>query len=253
MESTALQTASAAMVPAQDNSIGATIQWAMQNGRSIEELRELYAFKREIDADIAKRALTQAMAAFGAESVCIQKDKTNKQYDSKYSSISALVNTTRPFLSKHGLAADWEVDQANGITVTCTITHVMGGSKSRSVRFPLDTSGSKNALQQIKSSVTYGKIAAYELACGLASEEGNLDDDANGAAKSNKPRLSEEDFESRINLIFAAETVSDLQKVYIPANKAAVAIDDKESARAFTNAKNKRYRELVPVKEEVAK
>lgn len=247
MSTTELTTTSAALAPAQDNSGSSLIQWAKQNGATIAEMKEFYHFQREIEADQAKRAFILAKANFGAEPVCIQKDRINKQYDSKYSSISALVNTTRPYLSKHGLAANWEIDQSNGVTVTCILTHIMGHSERVNAKFPLDSSGAKNALQQIKSSVTYGKILTYESVCGLASQEGNLDDDANGATKEVKPRMSDEDFETRINLICEAQTVSDLQKVYIPANKAALAIEDKEAARAFTNAKNKRYRELVPV------
>lgn len=243
----------AEIVPAQQQSSGSDlIQWAKQNGATTAEMKEFYQFQREIEADQARKAFTAARAAFGAEPVCIKKDKVNKQYDSRYSSMSSLVNTTRPYLSKYGLAASWEIDQTNGVTVTCVLTHVMGHSERVNAKFPLDTSGAKNALQQIKSSVTYGKILTYESVCGLASDEGNLDDDANGAVKDAKPRLTEEDFAQRIDLICEAQTVSDLQKVYIPANRAALAIDDKESARAFTNAKNKRYRELVPAKEEAA-
>ncbi|WP_241085163.1 hypothetical protein [Candidatus Vondammii sp. HM_W22] len=47
-------------------------------------------------------------------------------------------------------------------------------------------SGSKNPIQQIKSTITYLKIATYEAVTGIASTEGNVDDDGNGSGSETK-------------------------------------------------------------------
>ena len=46
-----------------------------------------------------------------------------------------------------------------------------------------DTSGSKNAIQQIKSTITYLKSVTFESIIGLASTDANLDDDGNSTSE----------------------------------------------------------------------
>jgi hypothetical protein len=55
--------------------------------------------------------------------------------------------------------------------VTCILTHEKGHSEETSLQGPPDTSGSKNSIQAVGSSVTY--LCRYTLlaACGLAASE----------------------------------------------------------------------------------
>ena len=48
---------------------------------------------------------------------------------------------------------------------------------------PPDTSGSKNTLQQIKSTITYLEVSTYQAVTGVVAEDSNLDDDGNAAVK----------------------------------------------------------------------
>jgi hypothetical protein len=155
---------------------------AVDAGRSVEEIDKLIALAERMERRQAEQAFNAAKAAFAAENITITKDKANTQYGSMYTTIGNLVNTVRPFLGKHGLAADWKIDQSNGIEVTCILSHSMGHSNSVSLKVPPDTSGAKNPLQQIKSSITYARSATFEAVCGLAStDDANLDDDGNGS------------------------------------------------------------------------
>jgi ERF superfamily len=219
------------------------IQTALSRGASLEQLQQLIDLKERIEAAEAKKAYVEAMAAFKKEPLIVTKDKVNKQYDSRYTSISNLVNTVNPVLSKYGLSADWEIDQSNGIRVTCVMTHSLGYSKRFPLQVPPDTSGAKNPLQQIKSSLTYAKIATYEAACGIASAEGNLDDDGNGSG-GNSQSMPEEEQVSRMDAIEGASTEEELKRFYMAAVDAAEKIGDQASIRAFAASKNKRYREL---------
>lgn len=157
------------------------IEKAMASGASMEQLEKLLALKERWDAAEAKRAFTEAMAAFKANPPTVLKDKDNKQYGSKYASIGNLVNTVNAALGPHGLSASWKIEQGEKITVTCILTHKLGHSDSAAMSGLPDTSGQKNPLQQIKSTVTYLKIATFEAVTGIASAEGNADDDGNGA------------------------------------------------------------------------
>lgn len=154
---------------------------AMKAGMSIADMRGMLDLQKDWEANEARKAYVDAVAAFKLDPPTVYKDKENAQYKSRYTSIGNLVNTVNTALSKHGLSANWTVDQTTNIKVTCVLTHKLGHSDSCSMSGPADTSGAKNPLQQIKSTVTYLKLATYEAITGIASSEGNADDDGNGA------------------------------------------------------------------------
>ena len=173
----------AALVP-QSDKVGPMqlLQIAVAQGADIDKLEKLMALQERWEANEAKKAYVAAMNAFKEEAPVVRRDKQNKQYNSMYVSLPQLVSTISPFLSKHGLSFRWDHDQSNGaaITVTCIVTHEMGHSEKVTMTGPADTSGQKNAIQQIKSTVTYLKAVTLESITGLASTDANLDDDGNG-------------------------------------------------------------------------
>jgi hypothetical protein len=154
---------------------------AIIRGDSIDKLERLMDLNDRWEKSQAKKAFIEAKAAFKAEAPAITKDKTNIQYRSRYASIGSVVNIVNEALSKHGLDADWQFDQSDGIKVTCKLTHIAGHSESVSLVGTPDTSGSKNPLQQIKSTLTYLKLATFEAVTGIATKDGNRDDDGNAS------------------------------------------------------------------------
>lgn len=153
---------------------------AVERGDAIEKLSQLMDLHDRWEAAQAKKAYIEAKAAFKANAPTVFKDMENKQYRSMYSSIGNVVNTVNAALSKYELDASWDYDQTeSGIKVTCILTHSQGHSERVSLSGPPDNSGSKNPIQQIKSTTTYLKLATFEAVTGIASKEGNKDDDGN--------------------------------------------------------------------------
>jgi hypothetical protein len=112
----------------------------------------------------------------------------NKQYASKYTSLANLVNTVNRSLAAHALTARWTHSQEGGmIGVTCVLSHAAGHSEEVTLHGPPDDSGAKNNLQKIKSTLTYLKAATFEAVTGIASREGNEDDDGNSSGEIPKP------------------------------------------------------------------
>lgn len=159
------------------NSPAELIQMVVAGKGSLDQLKGLLDLQKDYEAREAKKAFIRAMTAFKIEAPMVTKDKSNKQYNSKYTSLSNLVNTVNPVLSKHGLSSSWDIEQNGTIKVTCRITHELGHSETASASAPADVSGVKNAIQQIKSTITYLKLVTFESICGLASTDANLDDD----------------------------------------------------------------------------
>lgn len=166
-----------------DTSPAAMIQMAMEKGQNLDNLERFLTLQEKWEAKEARKAYHVAMTAFKLEAPMVTKDKLNKQYNSKYTSLSNLVNTVNPILSKHGLSASWDHEQNGTIKVTCKITHVLGHSEETSATAPVDKSGAKNEIQQIKSTITYLKAVTFESICGLASTDANLDDDGAGVVE----------------------------------------------------------------------
>lgn len=159
------------------------LNMAVAQGADLAKLEKLMDLQERWEKNEARKAYDVAMAEFKANPPVVYKDKQNAQYGSMYTTIGNLVNTINAELSKHGLSARWNIDQTNGIKVSCVLTHRAGHSETVSMTGPTDTSGAKNPLQQIKSTVTYLKIATFEAITGTASTDGNADDDGTGAGK----------------------------------------------------------------------
>ena len=209
------------------------LEIATSQGADLDKMQKLMELQERWQANMARQAYVRAMSDFKNEPIVVSKDKTNKQYSSKYTSIGNLVNTVTPFLSKHGLSAEWELDQSHGIRVGCKITHCLGHSgETKWMTVPADTSGAKNPLQQIKSSVTYAKISTFEMATGLASAEANLDDDGNGSGAG----------EDRLTKLQECASLVELQRVFAEAYKAAG--DNKNAQGQVIRARDARKKEL---------
>lgn len=165
----------------------AVIMMAMQKNLSPELIEKMMALQERYEANEARKAYHEAMAAFKASPPEIEKDKKvgytplNKP-EVKYSHAS-LANVTGKInaaLSKHGLSAAWKTEQTEkGITVTCTITHRLGHSESTSLTSGPDTTGSKNAIQAVGSTITYLERYTLLALTGLATHD--MDDDGTGA------------------------------------------------------------------------
>lgn len=171
-----------AVVPPENATPMSMLAVAVQRGMDVATIAGLMALQKEWEANEARKAYATALAEFKANPPTVVKDKKNAQYDSMYTTIGNLVNTINTALSKHGLSARWDIEQDKGIKVTCILTHRAGHSESVSMSGPPDDSGKKNPLQQIKSTVTYLKIATFEAVTGTASADANVDDDGNGSS-----------------------------------------------------------------------
>jgi hypothetical protein len=161
---------------------------AMERGIDTDQLDKLMELQERYEKNEARKAYYAAIAAAAVDMPIVTKDKLNKQYDSFYPSLENTINTISTHLAKFELSARWEVDQSAGIRVTCILSHVAGHSENVTLTGPPDTSGKKNELQQIKSTLTYLKLATFEAITGTASVVGNLDDDGNGSQEPRAPR-----------------------------------------------------------------
>lgn len=150
------------------------LQTAVEQNADLDKLERLMDLQDRWNAEQAKNAYSQALAAFQSELGPIIK--TRQAHNSKYADLDDIAQAIRPILDKNGLSYTFQQDQEpNALKVTCVVRHSAGHSESNSLSAPNDTSGGKNAIQAIASTVTY--LRRYTLTGALGITTGNEDED----------------------------------------------------------------------------
>ena len=132
----------------------------------------------------AKKAFDAAIARAKAEMPVIVKNRSASFGPGKtaynYEDLASVTRSIDPVLSKHGIRYRWRSTSRPGepVTVACIVSHDDGYSEENSLTAPIDTTGSKNPVQAIISTVTYLQRATLKAAIGLAAGE---DNDGRGA------------------------------------------------------------------------
>lgn len=158
------------------------IEMAVNKGADLEKLEKLLALRERFEAGEAKKAYHKAMAEFKANPPKIDKDKkvgykTNSgNVGYAHASLANVTEKINSELSKYGLSASWATKQNGNVIVTCKITHIKGHSEETSLSAPADTTGSKNSIQAIGSTITYLERYTLLALTGLATFD--QDDDA---------------------------------------------------------------------------
>lgn len=139
----------------------------------IEKLQRLMDMQERIMVRNAKSAYAAALSAMQPELPVIsrkgkievrkkdsQGDRTGAvQQSTPYALWEDINEGIRPILAKHGFALSFRVGTAQDgkITVTGILSHRDGHSEETTITLQHDSTGSKNAVQAVGSSVSYGK------------------------------------------------------------------------------------------------
>jgi hypothetical protein len=180
---------------------------------SIERVNLAFDFYQRVEAAAAKKAFDAAMADAKAEfgpivkrhlvSYGEAKDKT----EYKHEDLADISEVVDPILAKHGLYVkhDGTSNLNEPISVTCIVTHRLGYSEKTTLKAGADSSGKKNSIQAIGSTLTYLQRYTKRLALGLSPRK---DDD--GRSADNTPEddgvISDEQATTLRGLITATET-----------------------------------------------
>lgn len=158
------------------------IERAVEKGADVAMIEKLMELQERNERNMGRRAFDQAMSKAKAEIPPIIKnrrvtyetksgDKTNYAHED----LAEIAKTVDPILSRYGLSYRFRTSQgASGITVTCIVSHEHGYSEETQLSGGADTSGGKNSIQAVGSTVTYLQRYTLKAALGLAAAQ---DDD----------------------------------------------------------------------------
>jgi len=165
------------------------LELVIQKGANLETIEKFMDLQERHERNEARKAYVCAMTAFKANPPEIlkqthveyeKKDKTKTIYD--HASLDHVSEQINLSLSQHGLFSSWSHKQSEkGITVTCKVTHIGGHSEETSLTAGADTSGGKNAIQGLGSTISYLQRYTLLAITGLAAKgmdtDGNLPED----------------------------------------------------------------------------
>ena len=145
----------------------------------VEKMERLMAMYERIEKRRAEAAYAAALSGMQDELPAIGergKAKVNGEVRYTFALWEDINTAIKPVLKKHGFALSFRTDFTDGISVTAVLSHSAGHSERTTIKLPADASGSKNAVQAVASSVSYGKRYTAGALLNLTSH--GEDDDA---------------------------------------------------------------------------
>jgi len=156
---------------------------ASDQGTDVEKMERLMAMYERIEAKRAEAAYASALSDMQDALPAIGergKAKVNGEVRYTFALWEDINTAIKPVLKAHGFALSFRTDFTDGISITAVLSHRGGHSERTTIKLPADSSGSKNAVQAVASSVSYGKRYTAGALLNLTSH--GEDDDAYRAA-----------------------------------------------------------------------
>ena len=169
----------------------------------VEKLKELLTMQKEMKGDQAKRAYNAAFAEMQPNlPITVRRGeiKHGDKLQSKYAKWEDVADDIMPVLADYGFGLSFRTKNEPGkVTVTGVLAHRDGHAEDTTLELPADTTGSKNAVQAIGSSVSYGKRYTASALLNLVSR--GEDDDGQKAVA--QPSANEPISEAQLNELIA--------------------------------------------------
>ena len=157
---------------------------AIKAGMSIDQMRQMLDLQREWEANEARKAFVDDMAALKKNPPEILKDKHVEFATAKgttaydHATIGNVCDKIIKAAAEYGFSHRWIPSRGEGgqYVVTCEVTHRLGHSQETRLEGPRDESGGKNAIQGAVSTNTYLQRHSLLMAFGFATMD-QADDD----------------------------------------------------------------------------
>lgn len=209
----------------------ARIMGLAENGIDPDTIGKMVDLYERVHGIQAEQAFNQAMLAIQTHmdahpipargQVTVDKKGTTKPYPF----LEDIQRSLAPVCAQHGMSYSFDTRaDGKGFTVITRVSHVMGVTRETHTTLPLDESGSKNRVQGVGSTESYGMRYGLIKAFGLARYL--HDDDGIGGVRNPTERVTEKQVEELKELagdmsadriakllgIFGAETWADLSQ-----------------------------------------
>lgn len=177
-----------ALVPERDHIVLMFERLATNPDVDVVKLEKLIAMNERIIAQNARAEFYAAFAAMQGELPIISEQGeiiVNGQVRSTFARNEDIQRAVKPILQKHGFALSFRNSFADGfVTITGVLSHRSGHSEQDEFIAKADDSGSKNAIQALGSTRSYGQRYTTIALLNIATSE---DDDGQQAELVGQP------------------------------------------------------------------
>jgi len=155
----------------------------------IDKMERLIVMQERMQANRSKSEFAAAFAAMQPDLPIIPEhgEGHNKASYALWEDVNELI---KPVLAKHGFGLSFKPSDAQGgVQIVAILMHSGGHSEETTKFYPADTSGNKNAIQAIGSSISYGKRYTASALLNLSSRKED-DDGTKGGGDPVNPTKS---------------------------------------------------------------
>ena len=143
----------------------------------VEKMEQLFALHQKIEADKARRDFDDAFALMQPELPVIEKK--GDAHNSKYARWEDIVEDITPIIARHRFGLSFRTSSTlESVSITCVLSR-NGHREETGLTLPLDKTGSKNPIQSVGSTTSYGK---RYTACAVLNIVTRAEDDDGNAA-----------------------------------------------------------------------
>lgn len=149
------------------------------------KMDQLFALQEKVLARNARTAYFRALAEM-ASALPAVAEKGKGHNSTKYAKWEDIQAAITPILGQHGFALSFRTKvEDKAIRITAILAHREGHTEENELLLPADKSGSKNDVQAVGSSITYG--FRYTACALLNIQTGVTDDDGRAAGGDPEP------------------------------------------------------------------
>lgn len=173
--------------PATDSLVAVIERLAANPQVDVDKLEKIIALQERILRINAETAFNEAFATMQPLIPVILESKDGDNGKWSYAPLEDIVEPVRPILAAHGFSLSHQTEwpDAKTVKVIGILTHRGGHARRSEFQANADQSGSKNAIQALGSSVSYGKrYTTKDLLCIVTRGE---DDNGEKAGKADEP------------------------------------------------------------------
>lgn len=217
-----------------------------------ERIERFIALKERMDREAARKAFAGALAECQSEIPAIEERGQisygkGKGDGPSYALWEDINETIRPILRKHGFALSFRNGHTpeGKVSVTAILSHREGHQEETTIVLMHDTSGAKNSVQAIGSSISYGKRYTASALLNITSR--GEDDDGEVGGKLMSKADARQPYAEMQAEIDACETLDQLHMLWTskPFRKDFEALPN-DWKKMITERKDERKADLSP-------
>jgi hypothetical protein len=167
----------------------ALLSQAIAQGLPEVSMRELFAMRREMEAERAKKEYFKALVGFQHECPVVEKthevpNKDKKTIRYRYAPLEDVVTAVQPFLEKWGFSWTVKPSQKDGmVKASCYAHHKDGHEELTEFEVPLDADAYMSNPQKAAAALTFARRYAFINAFGIVTKG-----EDNDAQQDDEPR-----------------------------------------------------------------